>query len=142
MPRSRWSYRQLRKANGSWDIPSGIFASSRCRVFFGGFYRQTTGDNLSYKYTVVTGMNRGTIFIAIFSKFGINVLYVIFLRFCAPVPYPLNPCPAGVFSRTRPAGGHILPPCLTPELIGAARRARRRSKALNEKIPMHFKNFL
>ena len=48
----------------------------------------------------------------------------------------VNPRPAGVFSRTRPAGGHILPPCLTPELIGAARRARRRSKALNEKIPM------
>ena len=39
-------------------------------------------------------------------------------------------------------GGQILPPCLTPELIGAARRARRRSKALNEKIPMHIKNFL
>ena len=56
-----------------------------------------------------------------------------------------NPRPAGVFSRTRPAGGgadSAPPPCLTPELIGAARRARRRSKALNEKIPMHFKNFL
>ena len=52
-----------------------------------------------------------------------------------------NPRPAGEFSRTRPAGGggQILPPCLTPELIGAARRARRRSKALNEKIPMHIK---
>ena len=56
----------------------------------------------------------------------------------------VNPRPAGVFSRTRPAGGGgiFCPPCLTPELIGAARRARRRSKALNEKIPMHFKNFL
>ena len=57
----------------------------------------------------------------------------------------VNPRPAGVFSRTRPAGGgggQILPPCLTPELIGAARRARRRSKALNEKIPMHIKNCL
>ena len=51
-----------------------------------------------------------------------------------------NPRPAGVFSRTRPAGGgRFCPPCLTPELIGAARRARRRSKALNEKIPMHIK---
>ena len=60
-----------------------------------------------------------------------------------PMPY-LNPRPAGVFSRTRPAGGgggQILPPCLTPELIGAATRARRRSKALNEKIPMHIKKF-
>ena len=57
----------------------------------------------------------------------------------------INPRPAGVFSRTRPAGGgggQILPPCLTPELIGAARRARRRSKALNEKISVRIKKFL
>ena len=57
---------------------------------------------------------------------------------------PFNPRPAGVFSRTRPTGGHILPPpphCLTPELIGAARRARP-SKALNEKIPMRIKYFI
>ena len=56
--------------------------------------------------------------------------------------FDINPRPAGVFSRTRPAGGHILPPCLTPELIGAVRLARRRSKAPNEKIPMHIKIFL
>ena len=56
----------------------------------------------------------------------------------------VNPRPAGVFSRTRPAGGggRFCPPCLTPELIGAARRARRRSKALNEKILMHIKKFI
>ena len=61
-----------------------------------------------------------------------------------PLTTIINPRPAGVFSRTRPAGGggQILPPpCLTPELIDAARRARRRSKALNEKIPMHIKIF-
>ena len=58
--------------------------------------------------------------------------------------HEINPRPAGVFSRTRPAGGggRFCPPCLTPELIGAARRARRRSKALNEKIPVRIKNFL
>ena len=38
-------------------------------------------------------------------------------------------------------GGIFCPPCLTPELIGAARRARQRSKALNENIPMRIKNF-
>ena len=57
----------------------------------------------------------------------------------------LNPRPAGVFSRAPLGGGgadSAPPPCLTPELIGAARRARRRSKALNGKIPMHIKNFL
>ena len=52
----------------------------------------------------------------------------------APLGYSAERAPLG--------GGQILPPCLTPELIGAARRARRRSKALNEKIPMHIKNFL
>ena len=35
-------------------------------------------------------------------------------------------------------GGADSAPCLTPELIGAARR---RSKALNEKIPMYFDFF-
>ena len=53
----------------------------------------------------------------------------------APLGYSAERAPLG-------GGGHILPPCLTPELRGAARRARRRSKALNEKIPMHIKNFL
>ena len=52
----------------------------------------------------------------------------------APLGYSAERAPLG--------GGRFCPPCLTPELIGAARRARRRSKALNEKIPMHIKNFL
>ena len=55
----------------------------------------------------------------------------------------LTRAPLGYSAERAPLGGQILPPpCLTPELIGAARRARRRSKALNEKIPMHIKNFL
>ena len=53
----------------------------------------------------------------------------------APLGYSAERAPLG-------GGGQILPPCLTPELIDAARRARRRSKALNEKIPMHIKNVL
>ena len=53
----------------------------------------------------------------------------------APLGYSAERAPLG-------GGGRFCPPCLTPELIGAARRARRRSKALNEKIPMHIKNFL
>ena len=57
--------------------------------------------------------------------------------------YRLTRAPLGYSAERAPlGGGQILPPCLTPELIGAARRARRRSKALNEKIPMHIKNFL
>ena len=58
----------------------------------------------------------------------------------------LTRAPLGYSAERAPLGGgggaDSAPPCLTPELIGAARRARRRSKALNEKIPMHFKNFL
>ena len=53
----------------------------------------------------------------------------------APLGYSAERAPLG-------GGGQILPPCLTPELIGAARRARWRSKALNEKIPIHINNFL
>ena len=53
----------------------------------------------------------------------------------APLGYSAERAPLG-------GGGRFCPPCLTPELIGAARRARRRSKALNEKIPMHIKKFL
>ena len=59
--------------------------------------------------------------------------------------YVLTRAPLGYSAERAPlggGGGQILPPCLTPVLIGAARRARRRSKALNEKIPMHIKNFL
>ena len=54
----------------------------------------------------------------------------------------LTRAPLGYSAERDPLGGHILPPCLTPELIGAARRARRRSKALDVKIPMHIKNFI
>ena len=59
----------------------------------------------------------------------------------------LTRAPLGYSAERAPLGGggggaDSAPPCLTPELIGAARRARRRSKALNEKIPMHIKNFL
>ena len=54
----------------------------------------------------------------------------------APLGYSAERAPLGG------GGGRLCPPCLTPELIGAARRARRRSKALNEKIPMHFKKNL
>ena len=57
----------------------------------------------------------------------------------------LTRAPLGYSAERAPLGGgadSAPPPCLTPELIGAARRARRRSKALNEKIPMHIKNFL
>ena len=55
----------------------------------------------------------------------------------------VNRAPLGYSAERAPlGGGRFCPPCLTPELIGAARRARRRSKALNEKIPMHIKNFL
>ena len=54
----------------------------------------------------------------------------------APLGYSAERGPLGR------GGGRFCPPCLTPELIGAARRARRRSKALNEKISMHIRNFL
>ena len=57
----------------------------------------------------------------------------------------LTRAPLGYSAERAPLGGggaRFCPPCLTPELIGAARQATRRSKALNEKIPMHFKNFL
>ena len=52
----------------------------------------------------------------------------------APLGYSAERAPLG--------GGAYSAPCLTPELIGAARRARRRSKALNEKIPMRIKKIL
>ena len=48
---------------------------------------------------------------------------------------PLNPRPAGVFGRTRPAGGgadSAPPPCLTRERVAVARWARRQTKALDE----------
>ena len=68
------------------------------------------------------------------------MLLCLFLQSCkltrAPLGYSAERAPLGG------GGGRFWPPCLTPELIGAARRARRRSKALNEKIPMHIKNFL
>ena len=51
----------------------------------------------------------------------------------APLGYSAERAPLG--------GGADSAPCLTPELIGAARRARRRLKALNEKIPMHITKF-
>ena len=59
-------------------------------------------------------------------------------KFC----FVLTRAPMGYSAERAPLGGIFCPPCPTPELIGAARRARRRSKALNEKIPMHIKNFL
>ena len=49
----------------------------------------------------------------------------------APLGYSAERAPLG--------GGAYSAPCLTPELIGAARRARRRSKALDEKNPMRIK---
>ena len=60
-----------------------------------------------------------------------------------PLKRTLTRAPLGYSAERAPlGGGRFCPPCLTPELIGAARRARRRSKALNEKIPMQIKNFL
>ena len=47
----------------------------------------------------------------------------------------INPRPAGVFGRTRPAGGgQILPPCLTPERMVVERREKRQTNALNKQI--------
>ena len=63
------------------------------------------------------------------------VLHIIPVLTRAPLGYSAERAPLG-------GGRFCPPPCLTPELIGAARRARRRSKALNKKIPMHIKNFL
>ena len=51
----------------------------------------------------------------------------------APLGYSAERAPLG--------GGAYSAPCLTPELIGAVRLARRRSKALNEKIPESIKKF-
>ena len=55
----------------------------------------------------------------------------------------INPRPAGVFGRTRPAGGgQILPPpCLTPERMVVERREKRQTKALNKKNLKNTKNF-
>ena len=54
----------------------------------------------------------------------------------------INPRPAGVgIQPNAPRWGAYSAPCLTPELIGAARQARRRSKALTEKIPCALKIF-
>ena len=64
---------------------------------------------------------------------------------CGSEGWDLTRAPLGYSAERAPlggGGGRFCPPCLTSELIGAARRARRRSKALNEKVPMHFKNFL
>ena len=36
VPCSLWCHRQIPKVNGSRDMASGIFARSRCRVFFEG----------------------------------------------------------------------------------------------------------
>ena len=59
--------------------------------------------------------------------------------------YLLTRAPLGYSAERAPrlgGGGIFCPSCLTPEVIGAARRARRRSKALNEKIPMRIKKYL
>ena len=48
-----------------------------------------------------------------------------------------NPRPAGVFGRTRPAGGGDSAPCLTPERMVLERREKRQTKALNK---TNFKN--
>ena len=56
---------------------------------------------------------------------------------CAPLlaVVGLNPGGAGVSSPLPLAGGGGgIAPCLTSELIGGSRSARRRSKALNERI--------
>ena len=49
------------------------------------------------------------------------------------------PAPRWGIQANAPRWGAYSAPCLTLELICAARRARRRSKALNEKIPMRIK---
>ena len=67
----------------------------------------------------------------------------IFVSSKHKINYFLTRAPLGYSAERAPlGGGRFCPPCLTPELIGAARRARRRSKALNEKIPIHLKKFL
>ena len=62
------------------------------------------------------------------------VAFICFLT-RAPLGYSAERAPLG-------GGGAYSVPCLTPEPIGAARRARRRSKALTEKIPMRIKILL
>ena len=61
----------------------------------------------------------------------------------AACPLPLNPRPAGVFSRTRPAGGGLIlpPPCLTSERRVVERRGKRQTKGLNETDLKSTKNF-
>ena len=54
----------------------------------------------------------------------------------------LTRAPLGYSAERVPLGAYSDPPCLTPEVIGAARRARRRSKALTGKIPMRLKIFI
>ena len=64
-----------------------------------------------------------------------------------PVGVPdsrLNPRPAGVFGRTRPAGGggaDSAPPCLTPERMVVERREKRQTKALNKTNLQNTKKF-
>ena len=58
------------------------------------------------------------------------------------VLFTFNPRPAGVFGRTRPAGGgQILLPCLTPERMVVERREKRQTKALNKTNLKNTKNF-
>ena len=55
----------------------------------------------------------------------------------------INPRPAGVFARTRPARGEGADsaPCLTPERMVVERREERQTKALNKTNPKSTKNF-
>ena len=55
----------------------------------------------------------------------------------------INPRQAGVFGRTRPAGGgeQILSPCLIPERMVVERREKRQTKALNKTNLRNANNF-
>ena len=64
---------------------------------------------------------------------GVRLLHLSSENIC----HVLTRAPLGYSAERAPLGGGG-----TLELIGAARRARRRSKARNEKIPMRIKNFL
>ena len=77
----------------------------------------------------------------------INLLKVVTSKgiVCISVVYVcifINPRPAGVFGRTRPAGGGAdSAPYLTPERMVVERREKRQTKALNNTYLQNTKNF-
>ena len=92
------------------------------------FWVDSWFDSESYPCLQATPLNQRTLDYPLYDSFPSEII--------------LNPCSAGVSSRTHRVEGDVTPPLLIHEPAAVARWARRQSKALNKYLLKNSQNFL